>query len=63
MKLEYYRQIFQKVVEMLSFVRPRPVETGLFHADRQTDMTKPILAFLSFDNAPKKSIMELAKLH
>jgi len=27
----------------------------LFHADRQTDMTKLMVAFRNFFNAPKKS--------
>jgi len=38
-------------------VKIRPVKTELFHADgetdRQTDMTKQIVAFRSFANAPK----------
>jgi len=33
----------------------RPVGTELFHwTDRQTDMTKLIVAFLNFANAPEK---------
>jgi hypothetical protein len=31
----------------------RPVEAELFRADRQTDMTKLIVAFRNFANAPK----------
>jgi hypothetical protein len=33
-----------------------PVGVGLFHADKdeRTDMTKLIVAFLNFANAPKK---------
>ena len=31
----------------------RPVGTELFHADRQTDMTKVIVAFCTFANASK----------
>ena len=31
----------------------RPVEAELFHADRRTDMTKPIVAFRNFANAHK----------
>ena len=30
-----------------------PVEAELFHADRRTDMTKVIVAFRNFANAPK----------
>ena len=32
----------------------RPVGAELFHADRQTDMTKLIVAFRNFPNVPKK---------
>jgi hypothetical protein len=32
----------------------RPVGAALFHVDLLTDMTKLIIAFLSFANAPKK---------
>jgi len=31
----------------------RPVEAELFHSDKRTDMTKLIVAFRSFANAPK----------
>jgi hypothetical protein len=30
----------------------RPVEAELFHADRRTDMTKLIVAFLNFAKVP-----------
>jgi len=33
-----------------------PVEAELFHADRRTDMTKLIVAFRNFANAPKKDL-------
>jgi len=32
----------------------RPVGAELFHADGQTDMTKPVVAFRNFANTPKK---------
>jgi len=32
----------------------RPVGAELFHVDRQNDMTKLIVAFRNFANAPKK---------
>ena len=38
----------------------RPVGAELFHADRWTDMTKLIVAFSNFANAPKRKD---AKLH
>ena len=31
-----------------------PVGANLFHADRQTDMTKLIVTFLNFPKAPRK---------
>jgi len=31
----------------------RQVGSDLFHADRRTDMTKLIVAFRNFSNAPK----------
>ena len=33
----------------------RPVGAELFYAEGQTDMTKLIVAFRNFSNAPKKS--------
>jgi len=41
---------------MLNFMIIRPVGSELFHADRRTDMTymtKLVVAFLNFANAPK----------
>jgi hypothetical protein len=35
----------------------RPAEAELFHADRRTDMTKLIVAFRNFANAPKRNIL------
>jgi len=32
----------------------RPVGAELFHADKRTDVTKLIVAFRNFANAPKK---------
>jgi hypothetical protein len=43
--------------QLPNFIRIRPVEAELFHADGrkdgQTDMTKLIVAFRNFGNAPK----------
>ena len=33
----------------------RPVEVELFRADRRTDMTKPVVAFRNFANAPQNA--------
>jgi hypothetical protein len=38
---------------MPNFIKIRPVGAELFHADGQTDMTKLLVAFLSFTNAPQ----------
>ena len=53
---------FQKI--LTNFVKIRPVGAELFHADggtdrqtdRQADMTKLIVAFHNFTNAPKNSL-------
>jgi hypothetical protein len=37
MKLEFSRQIFEKEARISSFIKIRPVEIDLFHADRQKD--------------------------
>jgi hypothetical protein len=50
MKLEFSRQIFEKY--STSFMKIRPVETELFCADGRTGMTKIIVAFRIFVNAP-----------
>ena len=49
MKVEFSRQIFEKLIKI------RPVGAELFHADGQTDMTKLIVAFRNFANASKMS--------
>jgi len=45
----------------------RPVRAELFHADGRTDgqpaMTKLIVAFRNFANAPKRAIMNLSKIN
>jgi len=38
---------------MHNFVKILPLGVELFRADRQRDMTKPIVAFRNFGNAPK----------
>jgi len=52
MKLEFSQQIFQKQSNIKFHEKPsRGAE--FFHADRQTDMTKLLVAFRKFANAPK----------
>lgn len=36
----------------------RPLVAELFHAEEQTDMTKPIVSLRSFANAPRKCMNE-----
>jgi hypothetical protein len=47
---------FSKSTQISNFMKIRPVGVELFHADRRTDMTKVIVAFHSFANAPKNSV-------
>jgi hypothetical protein len=50
---QFSRQIFEKYSVISIFTKIRPLEAELYHADRQTDMTKLIVAFRNFSNAPK----------
>ena len=57
MKLEFSQQISEKrITEISNFMKIRPVGAELFHYDgeRETYMTKLIVGFLNFANAPKK---------
>jgi hypothetical protein len=49
MKLEFPRQIFEKSSNIK--FHENPLETELFHADEQTDMTKLTVPFRNFANA------------
>ena len=40
MKFEFLRQIFRKILRYQNFVKIRPVEAELFHAEVRADMTK-----------------------
>ena len=44
---------------MSTFVKIRSVGAELFHADRQTYMTKLIVAFRNFAKAPKNGFSDL----
>jgi hypothetical protein len=59
MKREFSGQVFKKKTQISNFFKVRPVGAELFYADkrvdRQTDMTKLIVAFRNFFNAPKKT--------
>ena len=49
--------IFSKGTEISNFMKIRPAEGEMLHADRRTDMTKLIVAFRNFTNAPKRNIL------
>jgi len=44
---------FSKNTQTQNFMKIRPVGAELFHTDGQTDMTKLIVVFRNFANAPK----------
>jgi len=44
----------KKYTQISNFIKIRPVGAELFHVDGRTDMTKLIVAFRNFANAPKK---------
>ena len=48
--------IFSKVFRISNFMEIRPVAAELFYADRQPDMTKLMVTFRNFANAPKNAI-------
>jgi hypothetical protein len=52
-KLEFSRQIFEKKVDIHNFMKTSPAGAEFFHADGQTDMTKLIVTFRNFVNAPE----------
>jgi len=43
----------QNISKLQNFMKIRPVGAELVHADRQTDITKTVVAFRNFANAPK----------
>ena len=54
MHLEYSRQIFEKSSNV-EFHNIRPMEAELFHADRLTDKTEPIVALRNCESAYQNS--------
>jgi len=50
---ETWTLIFGKSTQISNFMKIYPGEAELFRADRRTDMTKMIVAFRNFANAPK----------
>jgi hypothetical protein len=53
---------FSKKSQTSNFIKIRPAGTEFFREDRQTDMTKLIVAFRNFANAPKNLVMSTVHL-
>ena len=55
---------FSKQPQISSFIKIRPVGAELFHAetDGRAGMTKQIVAFRTFANAPKKDHLDIVPL-
>jgi hypothetical protein len=58
MKLEFSRQVFEKSSN-IKLHENRKVQAEMFHADRQTNMTKLIVAFPCFANGLKAPYMKV----
>ena len=62
-----FATVFLNITPLPNFMKIRPVRAELFHADGRTDgqpaMTKLIVAFRNFANAPKRAIMNLSKIN
>jgi len=52
-----FSTVFSKNPQIWNFMKTRLVGATLFHADRRTDMTKLIVAFHNFANAPKRTVV------
>jgi len=50
-----FPDIFSKHTQISNFVKIRPLGVELFHADGRTDITRLIVAFRNFANAPKNA--------
>ena len=61
MKL-YFVDRFSKNTRLSVLMKIRPVRAELFHADRQTDMTKLIVALRNFAKAPETYSIVVLKL-
>jgi hypothetical protein len=51
--------VFQNNIQMLNFIKIRPVEADLFHAEGRTDLMKQVVAFHCFTKAPKQEQIQL----
>ena len=55
MKLEFSRQTLEKF-SYIKFHELHPEEAEFFHTERRIDVTKEIVAFRSFANAPERKV-------
>jgi hypothetical protein len=61
-KLEFFWTDFLKTSKNRNFMKILAAGAELFQADGQTGMTKPIVAFRNFVNAPNLTIIPLTVL-
>jgi hypothetical protein len=54
-ELEFFLGAFSKNTQISNLMQIRSMGAVLFHAEGQTDLTKPIVTFSNFANAPKKT--------
>jgi hypothetical protein len=54
-KIQFFSIEFRKKAQISNFMEIRLLGSEFFHADAHTDMTKLIIAFRSFSNAPKNA--------
>ena len=52
-----FLHIFSKNTEVSNFMKIRPVVAEFLHSEWRTDMTKLIVAFRNFANAPKNNLI------
>jgi hypothetical protein len=64
MKVEFSGQILEKKknLQLLNFMKTRPVGAELFHTGKETGMTNLIVAIRNFANAPKLKCIGLVRL-
>ena len=58
-KLQFSRSFSKKKFQIPNLTKICPVRAELYHADRRTGMTKLIVAFRNFANAPNKTQFNL----
>jgi hypothetical protein len=47
--------MYYEILDVSTFIKIHPVGAEFFHVGGQIDMTKPIVPFCNFANAPKKT--------